>query len=142
VPGSVADEPPAVAEIRGQRAAEVLRDRLSGLQQGLNRARDSQDLQELRKRVISAADKGFQSAQSATKSPEGVTPAGLPQRVAQEKLVPGSIEAPPGFGDGLVRGGQGAQEVRGRLDELRRGLGNARRNAVVSRPKDDRKQES
>jgi hypothetical protein len=71
---------------------------------------------------------GFRAAETATKSPEGVTSAGLPQRVPREKLVPGSITPPPGFGEGLVRGERGAQQVRGRLDELQRGLSNGRRS--------------
>jgi hypothetical protein len=128
VPGSVSGDPAPKVEIRGQRAAEVLRDRLGGLQNGLSRARVHQEGEVSAERVISAADKGFTTAEAVTKSPEGVTSAGLPQRVPREKLVPGSIASPPGFGEGLVRGEQGAQEVRGRLDELQRGLSNGRRS--------------
>jgi signal transduction histidine kinase len=128
VPGSVSDSPTQVSEVRGQREAETLRERLGGLQNGLSRARGQQDLDALRERAMSAADKGFQTAEAVAKSPEGVTSAGLPQRVPREKLVPGSIASPPGFGEGLARGERGAQEVRGRLDELQRGLSNGRRN--------------
>jgi signal transduction histidine kinase len=126
VPGSVSD---AVTgpEVRGKKEAEALRDRLGGLQNGLSRARkDKGDTGP--ERVVSPVDKGFQAAEAMTKSPEGVTPSGLPQRVPREKLVPGSITSPPGFGEGLVRGERGAQEVRGRLDELQRGLSNGRRS--------------
>lgn len=125
VPGSVA-ETKHVPEIRGPKEAEALRDRLGGLQSGLSRARDHTDAG--KPRVYTPADNGFKAAESAAKSPEGVTSAGLPQRVPREKLVPGSIDSPPGFGEGLVRGERGAQEVRGRLDELQRGLSNGRRS--------------
>jgi signal transduction histidine kinase len=128
VPGSVSDEPAPKVEMRGKRAAEALRDRLGGLQNGLSRARVNQDGEAPPERVMSAADKGFTAAEAVTKSPEGVTSVGLPQRVPREKLVPGSIASPPGFGEGLVRGERGAQEVRGRLDELQRGLSNGRRS--------------
>jgi signal transduction histidine kinase len=128
VPGSVADPAPQATEPRGQRDPEVLRERLGGLQRELTRARGQQDTGELPERVTSAADKGFQTADAVAKSPEGVTSTGLPQRVPREKLVPGSIASPPGFGAGLVRGERGAQEVRGRLDELQRGLSNGRRS--------------
>ncbi|MEV4316532.1 nitrate- and nitrite sensing domain-containing protein [Actinocrispum sp. NPDC049592] len=123
VPGSISGEQPATqtTEGRGIREAEELRSRLGGLQRGLSRARGEQP-------PVTAADNGFQAAELAAKSPEGVTPAGLPQRVPREKLVPGSIASPPGFGEGLVRGERGAQEVRGRLDELQRGLSNGRRS--------------
>ncbi|WP_125728184.1 nitrate- and nitrite sensing domain-containing protein [Kibdelosporangium aridum] len=125
VPGSIAETKHA-PEIRGRKEAEALRDRLGGLQSGLSRARGHTDAG--KPRVYTQADNGFRAAESATKSPEGVTSAGLPQRVPREKLVPGSIASPPGFGEGLVRGERGAQEVRGRLDELQRGLSNGRRS--------------
>jgi signal transduction histidine kinase len=128
VPGSVSDDAAPKVEIRGRRAAEALRDRLGGLQNGLSRARVHQGGEVSAERVMSAADKGFTAAEAVTKSPEGVTSAGLPQRVPREKLVPGSIASPPGFGEGLVRGERGAQEVRGRLDELQRGLSSGRRS--------------
>jgi hypothetical protein len=123
VPGSVSSDVSAsqVTEVRGRREAEELRNRLGGLQRGLSQARGPLP-------ATTAADKGFQAAEEVTKSPEGVTSAGLPQRVPREKLVPGSIASPPGFGEGLVRGERGAQEVRGRLDELQRGLSNGRRS--------------
>jgi signal transduction histidine kinase len=123
VPGSVSSDVSAsqITEVRGRREAEELRNRLGGLQRGLSQARDPQP-------ATTAADKGFQAAEAVAKSPEGVTSAGLPQRVPREKLVPGSISSPPGFGEGLVRGERGAQEVRGRLDELQRGLSNGRRS--------------
>jgi hypothetical protein len=131
VPGSVSESTVDTAA-RGKDEAEALRDRLNGFQRGLSRARDdkesAEELAQLQERVMSAADKGFQTAETVTKSPEGVTSAGLPQRVPREKLVPGSIDSPPAFGEGLVRGERGAQEVRGRLDELQRGLSNGRRS--------------
>ncbi|ONI70686.1 hypothetical protein ALI144C_49650 [Actinosynnema sp. ALI-1.44] len=132
VPGSVSDTGQS-PEIRGKREAEALRERLGGLQSGLSRARDRTDAGKPRvytddSEFRSEADDGFKSAESAAKSPEGVTSAGLPQRVPREKLVPGSIASPPGFGEGLVRGERGAQEVRGRLDGLQRGLSNGRRS--------------
>jgi signal transduction histidine kinase len=137
VPGSVsADADGLIAQGRGQqRDAETTRERLGGLQRGLSRARTSaseetvvteSDL--LAESGVQAANNGFHAADAAAKSPEGVTSAGLPQRVPREKLVPGSIAPPPGFGEGLVRGERGAQEVRGRLDELQRGLSNGRRS--------------
>ncbi|ALG12727.1 hypothetical protein AOZ06_42980 [Kibdelosporangium phytohabitans] len=134
VPGSVS-EPQQAPEIRGKREAEALRERLGGLQTGLSRARDRTDTGTPRvytedQATTTGADSGFKSAEEATKSPEGVTSAGLPQRVPREKLVPGSIASPPGFGEGLVRGERGAQEVRGRLDGLQRGLSNGRRSLV------------
>ncbi|WP_165960614.1 sensor histidine kinase [Actinocrispum wychmicini] len=123
VPGSVSAPPPPPVEPVGQRDAEVTRERLGGLQRGLLRARGPvEDV------PATPAEIGFLAAESAAKSPEGVTPAGLPQRVPREKLVPGSITPPPGFGEGLVRGERGAEEVRGRLDELSRGLTNGRRD--------------
>ncbi|MBP2324162.1 signal transduction histidine kinase [Kibdelosporangium banguiense] len=127
VPGSISDAGPRV-EARGRQEAEALRARLGGLQNGLSRARLQQGGDASAERVMSVADKGFQAAEAVTKSPEGVTSVGLPQRVPREKLVPGSIASPPGFGEGLVRGERGAQEVRGRLDELQRGLSNGRRS--------------
>ncbi|MET0136300.1 MAG: nitrate- and nitrite sensing domain-containing protein [Kibdelosporangium sp.] len=117
--------------VRGPHEAEALRERLNGLQRGLSRGRDQQPaeaFEEVREPVASPAGKGFLAAEEVMKSPEGVTSAGLPQRVPRERLVPGSIASPPGFGEGLVRGERGAQEVRGRLDEFQRGLNNGRRS--------------
>nr|WP_157528042.1 nitrate- and nitrite sensing domain-containing protein [Kibdelosporangium sp. MJ126-NF4]CEL17053.1 putative sensor-like histidine kinase [Kibdelosporangium sp. MJ126-NF4]CTQ91717.1 putative sensor-like histidine kinase [Kibdelosporangium sp. MJ126-NF4] len=151
VPGSVSEAKPTAPEVRGTREAEALRERLGGLQSGLSRARGRTDAGTPRvytedtlvgtedtlagtedplagSSVRTEADSGFEAAESAAKSPEGVTSAGLPQRVPREKLVPGSIASPPGFGEGLVRGERGAQEVRGRLDGLQRGLSNGRRS--------------
>ncbi|MET0237294.1 MAG: nitrate- and nitrite sensing domain-containing protein [Kibdelosporangium sp.] len=126
VPGSVSGMKPK-AEPRGEQEAEALRDRLGGLQNGLSRARAHRPGEPVPERVMSAADKGFRAAESAAASPEGVTSAGLPQRVPQEKLVPGSIDSPPGFGEGLVRGDNGALEVRGRPAEFQCGSSNGRR---------------
>ncbi|CAM3498936.1 nitrate- and nitrite sensing domain-containing protein [Kibdelosporangium persicum] len=125
VPGSIANGR-RLPEIRGRREAEALRERLGGLQDGLSRARGRAGAGVVP--VHPECDNGFRAAEAAAKSPEGVTSAGLPQRVPREKLVPGSITSPPGFGEGLVRGERGAQEVRGRLDGLQRGLSNGRRS--------------
>ncbi|GAB3905313.1 hypothetical protein GCM10029964_100380 [Kibdelosporangium lantanae] len=101
VPGSVsADAGQPAPQGRGQRDAETTRERLGGLQRGLSRARSSSPAEEtaadlLAESGVRAANNGFHAADKAAKSPEGVTSAGLPQRVPREKLVPGSIAPPP-----------------------------------------------
>jgi signal transduction histidine kinase len=130
-PGSISNTSIQATEIRGKDEAEALRERLGCLQDGLSRARGRQDPDGLPERVkqqrtTSAADKGFQTAEAVAKTLEGVTSAGLPQRVPRERLVSRSDASPPGLGESLVCGERGTQQVQGWLDELQPGLSNGR----------------
>ncbi|HEX2133427.1 MAG TPA: hypothetical protein VHH15_17905, partial [Actinophytocola sp.] len=113
VPGSVAPDAAPVEEPRRGTSAEGVRQRLSTYRQGVQRARDRQhgplDVPAGDWRF--AADVGWRAANAvSTSTPVNFTPGGLPRRT------------PPPVADGR------AEELRGRLGSLQRGLSRGRQS--------------
>ena len=144
VPGSV--DASAAGNQSGGLSARELRERLSRLQEGLARGRGTEQGTGAAGRANGhvpgtrsgqwrfTADDGFAAAEAAADYSSENTEVGLPQRNPRERLVPGSVGGKATVDVAATQWSrQDAEELRGRLGSLQRGMTRGRR-ALADQP--------
>jgi signal transduction histidine kinase len=141
VPGSVDGGPGANKPEPGGLSAHELRTRLSRLQEGLARGRESEHGPDGPAESAPAgvgvrsgqwrfdADDGFAAAERVSEYSNESTDVGLPQRNPREQLVPGSVGGSAVTDLAATQWSrEDAEELRGRLGNFQRGLTKGRRS--------------